>query len=156
MRYLLILFSLTFQGQVLHHQMISAQGASKELPDGIIVSQTIGQNSSIGTSSFNYVIQQGFQQSFWGMYVASNPTEKIQFITYPNPFIQTLNFEFSKVVTDEIQVNVFDINGRLIFSQTKKADHLLLTIFLPVLSRGEYLVRLNTSTFSLFTKTLKL
>lgn len=156
MRYLLILFTVTFHGQVLHHQMISAQGVSKKLPDGIMVSQSIGQNSSIGTSSLHYVIQQGFQQSFWGMYIASNPKEDLKFTTYPNPFIQTVNFEFTKAITDDIQVYVFDITGRLLSSQTKKADNLLLTVLLPVLSRGEYLVRLNTSTFSLYTKILKL
>jgi hypothetical protein len=147
---------VTFQGQVLHHQMISAQGASKKLPDGILVSQTIGQNSSVGTSSFDYVIQQGFQQSFWGKYIASNPPEKIKFNTFPNPFIQTLNFEFSKPIADDIEINVFDISGRLFFKQTKKADDFLLTVLLPVLSRGEYLVRLSTSTFTVYTKIIKL
>ncbi|WP_158727881.1 MULTISPECIES: T9SS type A sorting domain-containing protein [unclassified Flavobacterium] len=156
MRYLLILFTVTFQGQVLHHQMISAQGVSKKLPDGILVSQTIGQNSNIGTSSFDYVIQQGFQQSFWGKYIASNPPEKIKFNTFPNPFIQTLNFEFSKPIADDIEINVFDISGRLFFKQTKKADDFLLTVLLPVLSRGEYLVRLSTSTFTVYTKIIKI
>ncbi|QZK90272.1 T9SS type A sorting domain-containing protein [Flavobacterium sp. CHNK8] len=156
MRYLLILFTVTFQGQVLHHEMVSAQGASKKLPDGISVSQTIGQNSNVGTSSFNYVIQQGFQQSFWGKYIASNPPEEIKFNTYPNPFIQTINFEFSKIVSDDIEINVFDISGRLVFNQSKKADNFLLTVLLPFLSRGEYLVRLNTSTFSVYTKIIKL
>lgn len=156
MRYLLILFTLTLQGQVLHRQMISAQGATKKLPDGIEISQTIGQSSIIGTSSFNYVVQQGFQQSFWGMYIATNAAEKIQFKTYPNPFIQTLNFEFSKPIADDIEINVFDIHGRLIFTQTKKADNFLLTVLLPALSRGEYLIGLNSRTFSVFTKTIKL
>jgi hypothetical protein len=156
MRYLLILFTVTFQGQVLHHQMVSAQGASKKLPDGISVSQTIGQNSNVGTSSFDYVIQQGFQQSFWGKYIASNPPEKIKFNTFPNPFIQTLNFEFSKPIADDIEINVFDISGRLFFKQTKKADDFLLTVLLPVLSRGEYLVRLSTSTFTVYTKIIKI
>lgn len=156
MRYLLILFTLTLQGQVLQRQMISAQGATKKLPDGIEISQTIGQSSSIGTSSFNYVVQQGFQQSFWGMYIATNAAEKIQFKTYPNPFIQSLNFEFSKPIADDIEINVFDIHGRLIFTQTKKADNFLLTVSLPALSRGEYLIGLNSRTFSVFTKTIKL
>jgi carboxypeptidase C (cathepsin A) len=147
---------VTFQGQVLHHQMISAQGASKKLTDDISVSQTIGQNSSIGTSSLNFVIQQGFQQSFWGKYIASNPQKQLKFTTYTNVFIQTLNFEFLKLVSNNIQVNIFDISTRLIFNQRKKVDNLLLTIQLPVLSRGEYFVRLHTSIFTLHPKILKL
>jgi hypothetical protein len=42
MKYLLILFYVDFSGSGLHHQMISAQVLQK-LPDGVLVSQTIGK-----------------------------------------------------------------------------------------------------------------
>lgn len=156
MRYLLILFTVTFQGQILHHQMISAQGTSKKVANDIVISQSIGQSSIAGTSSLNFVIQQGFQQSMWTKYIALNQAEAIKIITYPNPFIQTVNFKFSKTIIDDVNVSVFDISGRLLFSQTKKVDNMLLSVLLPVLSRGEYLVQLNTSAFLLYTKILKL
>jgi hypothetical protein len=156
MRYLLIFFTVTFHGQVLHHQMLSSQGTSKKLPDGIVVTQTIGQQSISGTSSNNYVVMQGFQQSFWGKFIASNPTEVITATTFPNPFVQTVSFEFSKVITEEININVFDLSGRLVFEQKKKADNMILTIVLPLLPVSEYLVRLNTPSFSYFTKIIKL
>ncbi len=47
MRYLLIFFTITFHGQVLHHQMLSSQGISKKMPDGSVVTQTVGQQSLI-------------------------------------------------------------------------------------------------------------
>jgi hypothetical protein len=99
---------------------------------------------------------QGFQQSFWGKYIASNPTEVIKGTTFPNPFVQTVNFEFSKAITEEININVFDLSGRLVFEQKKKADNMILTIVLPLLPSSEYLVRINTPTFSYFTKIIKL
>jgi hypothetical protein len=156
MRYLLIFFTVTFHGQVLHHQMLSSQGTSKKLPDGIVITQTIGQQSLTGTSNNSYVVMQGFQQSFWGKHIASNTTEVIKTITFPNPFVQTVNFEFSKDITEEINVNVFDLSGRLVFEQKKKADNMILTIVLPLLPSSEYLVRLNTSSFSYHTKIIKL
>lgn len=156
MRYLLIFFTVTFHGQVLHHQMLSSQGTSKKLPNGIVVMQTIGQQSRIGTSNNTFVVMQGFQQSFWGKYIASNPIEVIQAKTYPNPFIQTVNIEFSKEIIDEITINVFDLSGRLVFEQKKKSDNMILTFLLPLLPSSEYLVRLNTSSFSYFTKIIKL
>ena len=61
-KYLLLFFSITFHGQVLHHQMISSQGASTKTPDGLIIMQTVGQQSLSGTAANkDYVIIQGFQ-----------------------------------------------------------------------------------------------
>jgi hypothetical protein len=48
-------------------------------------------DSSVGTSSFDYVIQQDFNRVLGKVYCLKS-TEKIKFNTYPNPFIQTLNF----------------------------------------------------------------
>jgi hypothetical protein len=93
MKYLLMFFSISFYGQVLHHQMISAQGLSKKIPNGMIVSQSIGQQSITGNSIDNYIVMQGFQQSVWGTYIASSKTDEIKTISYPNPFTETVNFQ---------------------------------------------------------------
>jgi hypothetical protein len=58
MKLFITLFLISFSGiygQSLHHQMLSAQGSSSTLSNGIFVSQTIGQQSVIG----NYT-QDGF------------------------------------------------------------------------------------------------
>lgn len=159
MKYLLLLFSITFQGQVLHHQMISSQGASTKTANGLMIKQTIGQQSLTGTSgNKNYVVMQGFQQSLWGKYIASNNVETIEGIkttTYPNPFTATINFQFSKPVTDMVSISIFDILGRLIFEQKKKAINTILTIDLTSLPTSEYLVRLNSTNLNYYTKIIK-
>ncbi|MFV7236933.1 MULTISPECIES: T9SS type A sorting domain-containing protein [Flavobacterium] len=156
MRYLLIFFTLTFQGQVLHHQMLSSQGLSKKMPDGSIIRQTIGQQTLIGTSSNNYVVMQGFQQSIWGKYIYSNLIDDIKTTTYPNPFIETINFQFSKPINGLIEVNIFDIVGRKIFELKKKSNDNILIIDLSLLPSSEYLIRLNAFNFSYYTKIIKL
>jgi hypothetical protein len=45
MKYLFLFFSCSFYGQVLHHQMLSAQGASIITNNGFVINQTIGQQS---------------------------------------------------------------------------------------------------------------
>jgi hypothetical protein len=92
MKFLLILL-LTFQGQVLHHQMISAQVLQKNITRWCFYHKLL--DSSVGTSSFDYVIQQDFNRVL-GKYIAQIHREN-KINTYPNPFIQTLNFEFSKL-----------------------------------------------------------
>jgi hypothetical protein len=159
MKYLLLLFSVTFHGQILHHEMLSSQGISTKTSNGLIVRQTIGQQSLTGTSTNkDYVVMQGFQQSLWGKYIASNNIEAVEDIkttTYPNPFTETINFQFSKPVTDVISISIFDVLGRLIYEQKKKAVNNVLTIDLASLPTSEYLVRLNTTKLNYYTKIIK-
>lgn len=159
MKYILLLFTITFQGQVLHHQMISSQGISTKMPDGLTIKQTIGQQSITGSSSNkDYVVMQGFQQSYWSKYIASNKIDVIQginTIAFPNPFTETINFQFSKPVTEEISIFIFDILGRLVYEQRKKIDNDLLTLDLTKLPTSEYLVRLNTINLNYYTKIIK-
>lgn len=149
-------FTITFHGQVLHHQMLSSQGMSKKMPNGTVVRQTIGQQSVTGTSSNNYLIMQGFQQSYWSKYVSSNTVDDIKITTYPNPFISTVNFELSKPIIGLINVNVFDLSGHLIFEEKIKPNNNILTIDLPALPSSEYLVRLNALNLKYYTKIIKL
>jgi hypothetical protein len=135
--------------------MLSSQGISKKMPDGLVVKQTIGQQSLIGTSSNKYVVMQGFQQSFWGNYISSNLIDDIKTTTYPNPFIETVSFEFSKPIIGFINVNVFDLSGHLIFEQKIKPNNTILIIRLPSLPSSEYLVRLSADNFSYYTKIIK-
>jgi hypothetical protein len=159
MKYLLLLFSITFQGQVLHHQMLSSQGLSTKMPDGLIIKQTVGQQSLTGTSTNkNYVVMQGFQQSLWSKYIASSNIDSIENIkttTYPNPFTETINFQFSKPIADIISISIFDVLGRLVYEQKKKAINTILTIDLASLPTSEYLIRLSTTNLNYYTKIIK-
>lgn len=142
--------------QQLHHQMLSTQGNSTVLANGTYVSQTIGQQSVIG----NYTREgktygQGFQQSMWGSYIKGNSTNTITTTTYPNPFVDVVNFEFSQILPDVISVELFDVRGRLVFSTSEKAEGNLLTINIPNIAASNYLVHLSTANYSYYTQILK-
>lgn len=156
MRYLFIFLTIPFYGQILHHQMISSQGVTTKIADGYIISQTIGQQSVTGNSNNKDIIIQGFQQSFWGNYIATNEKTEISIQTYPNPFTETVNFQFSQSMPNQIAVYVFDINGRLVFEKKETIDKLILTVNLSKLPQSEYLVHLQASNFKYYTKIIKL
>lgn len=156
MRYLLIFFAVPFYGQILHHQMLSSQGTSKELKNGLLVSQTIGQQSAIGNLSGNTVVIQGFQQSLWSSYITLNDQIEITTLTYPNPFTETVNFQFSQSIPDQISVQIYDLLGRLVFEKNDVINDRILTIDLSTLPQSEYLVRLQTLKFNYYTKIIKL
>jgi hypothetical protein len=155
MKYLFLIFTITFQGQVLHHQMLSSQGLSKKMPDGSIIRQTIGQQSLIGISNKKYVVMQGFQQSVWNENIPSNSSDDIKTIQYPNPFVETINFKFSKPISETIEIYVFDILGHLILRQKKKPDSSVLTINIPNIPNGEYIVKLIAKNYNYSGRILK-
>lgn len=156
MKYIFLLFSAAFYGQQLHHQMISSQGNSVQTADGFIIMQTVGQQSLAGTSSNDYIIIQGFQQSYWGKYISSNTTNPVEDVkTYPNPFTAIINFQFSKTIDEIINVNIFDVAGRLVYQEKKMAGNAVLTLDLSRLPASEYLIRLNTADFNYYTKIIK-
>jgi hypothetical protein len=158
MRYILIFFSCSFYGQVLHHQMISSQASFHESSTGLIIKQTIGQQSLTGNSSGDFVVMQGFQQSLWGKYIASTRVEDLSGIkttTYPNPFTETVNFQFSEPVTDFVTISIFDISGRLVYQKDKTPINNILTINLAMLPSTKYLVRLQTIKLNYYTQIIK-
>ncbi len=157
MKYLLLLFSITFHGQVLHHQMISSQGGTKKTANGTFVRQSVGQLSTSGNyDSESMTVGQGFQQSIWQKYIASSKIEAVGTITtYPNPFIDFVNFQFVDKIVGVISIYIFDVNGRMVFQKEKEINSSLLTIDLSILPRSQYLVRLKSEKFNYYTKIIK-
>lgn len=155
MKYLLFLFSITFHGQVLHHQMLSSQGGFATTSKGIKVSQTVAQQGAIGTfSSKNGILSQGFQQSKISNSIPLQ-TEFISTLVYPNPIFDTVNFKLSRTVVGKIEVSIFDTNGRLVFSQKKEQVDNTITITNLMLAAGEYFVKLDGNRYSFSTIILK-
>ena len=155
MKYLLLLFCSTFYGQILHHQMISSQSKSATLSNGMLVKQTVGQQSVIGNSKGDFIIIQGFQQNYWAKLLTDVPIKgNLVVTTYPNPFVTSINFEFSKPIK-EISITVFDIGGRLLFNQLKEVREGMLTLDLSGLPNSLYLVKITNSEINQYVKIIK-
>lgn len=159
MRLLLLGLLLSFSSlysQELHHQTLSSQGTSHTLSNGMYVSQTIGQQSVIGNyTSDGKTYGQGFQQSVWSKYISSNANNAISMVTYPNPFESTINFQFSQAIKEPISVSVFDVRGRLIYTEQKQALGNILTLELPQLADSNYLVKLTATNYTYYAQILK-
>lgn len=149
----LILCNLSF-AQNLHHQMISCQGGNSSNTSIGNVSFTVGQQSVIGTITDGFTVQQGFQQSNWGKIMQQN-TISLNTTVYPNPFIDLVNFSFSKSPGEEINVIVFDILGRLVYSDILNNKDNLISVNLNKLSSAEYIIKLTSNSYIFSTKILK-
>lgn len=141
---------------MLHHQSINSQGNSIKLNTGLVVNQTIGQQSSAVTSKSSVVVQQGFQQSFWSTLIErSTSSNSLQFVVYPNPFVSSINFQFSNVDDQKATISIFDIQGRMLLNKEIKIINSLISMDLSTLSEAEYLVRLTMNSSVHYCKIIK-
>lgn len=141
---------------MLHHQSINSQGNSIKLNTGLVVNQTIGQQSSSVTSKSSVVVQQGFQQSFWSTLIErSTSSNSLQFVVYPNPFVTSINFQFSNVDDQKATISIFDIQGRMLLNKEIKIINSLISMDLSTLSEAEYLVRLTMNSSVHYCKIIK-
>jgi hypothetical protein len=138
--------------------MMSTQGKSTYLKSGHYVSQTIGQQSIIGTSTSNkFRMNQGFQQSAWGQLITKyNSSFDIKISTYPNPFVNDITFKFSKHLEGAIQFLVFDTSGRLIVAKNTLMRNNTINENLYFLPSGTYLVQIKNKTITHYTKIIRI
>lgn len=137
--------------------MLSSQGASVKTKAGFLVKQTIAQQSVIGNfATSKFIIGQGFQQSnkIKALPILI-PNVAIETITYPNPFIDKVNFKFSSPIDGIITILLFDSLGRLVYSTKKYSEDSILTIDNLFLATGQYFAKLTTTNYTYTVNLLK-
>lgn len=121
-----------------------------------VVQQSIGQASAIGTfSNVDYILRQGFIQP--------NVLAKIRDIAiplsldaviYPNPFVESVTISFSEQIIDKVEVAVFDVLGRLVFSKSYLANQKVNVQF-NNLSVANYILKVTANNKQFIKKILK-
>ena len=155
MKLMLLLFiSAMGFSQNTQRQMISAQGGNASTTAGIVVKYTIGQQSVIGTKKGNVIIQQGYQQSNWKKISAANKVLVLT-TTYPNPYVDIINFQFSQFIGDTVFLSVYDVMGRQVYSNTLQILENKTSVNLQALPRATYFVQLYTNRYKYFTQIIK-
>jgi len=155
LKILFLLLTCNGYSQTLHHQMLSSQGTTTHTTGGVSVRQTIGQQSAIGNyRNSNIIVGQGFQQSN-KMKTAVTPVISVTTTTYPNPFIDRVNFQFSSPIAGPFKISLFDVMGRLVYYKEKTAINNIVTIDNLFFAQGEYFVKLTAKNFNYSTNLLK-
>lgn len=99
-------------------QMQSTQGGVYATSQGVVVSQSVGQQSVIGGhSSNNVVLSQGFQQKNWALLIDSN-TETFQPTLYPNPFRAGITLSFRTEINSPVTLALYNIAGIKAYTTT--------------------------------------
>ena len=151
---LFILFSFHSFGQQIHHQTNAAQGAIVSIPSVGLIKQTIGQQSVIGNYiGDNIFVGQGFLQGNFAK--KSISATSIEVLTYPNPFVSTLNFQFSTNITTPIDIKLYDVVGRVVYAAKTSIENNLLIIENLALPNGSYIISLKAQNLNYTTSLIK-
>jgi hypothetical protein len=125
--------------------MLSSQGVSKFIENGMFVSQTIAQLSVTGVFNNNLLRGfQGYQQPFLGATKFFQKSITKQPYAYPNPFSSSFRINIPDArLGDEVTVVVYDLNGKQLYSYKYfflATDFLLNLEYLP---SGSYLLSVS-------------
>jgi len=86
--------------------------------ESYVVQQSIGQSSVIGTYVIgNLTVRQGFiQPNVYAAIIDKKIPMNLGVVIYPNPFLANITLLFSEEIVDEVKVEIYDLLGRLVFS----------------------------------------
>ena len=153
-RFIIILFISSFGYSQLHHSTLSIQSNNFDSNNAKVL-YTVGQINPIGNFiSYKSNIFQGFHQPLLKSTIKKNIIE-YNILTYPNPFKSNINFEFKNISPSNIQIMIYDSNGRYIKSLYGISVQDVLSLNLVELSTAEYVVRLIGENLDYTTKIIK-
>lgn len=121
-----------------------------------VVQQSIGQASVIGTFyQGDVTLRQGFIQPYvWAKSIEAVLPVNLEVVIYPNPFTENLTLSFSEKINASVEVSVFDLLGRLVFSGNYAASQSI-NIRLSALAGAEYMIKGSTGNKQFIKKVLK-
>jgi hypothetical protein len=140
------LFSFLFLlgGGIQAQEVIASAGAEVESTGGSM-SYTIGEMVVTSTINDDGALTQGYQQGFLTPTAIDEIPAELELSLYPNPASDFIIIE-SKSLTDFEQITMYDMSGRLIWSQdgNNSIDNRL-TVDFTGHAAGNYIIRLADS-----------
>jgi len=121
-----------------------------------IVQQSMGQASAIGTfNNSEYTIRQGFiQPNVLAKIMDTNIPLNLEATFYPNPFTESVTLAFTEKIEGDVKVAVFDMLGRLVFSNNYAAEQNLKVQF-HNLSVADYILKVSANNKQFIKKIIK-
>lgn len=163
--FLLICFCCIVQQQVLSQSnplvrsTTGAAGSSESIVKGdkaYVIQQSVGQSSAIGTyNNSDYMLRQGFiQPNVLAKIIDKDIPATLQVVIYPNPFREYITASFNEEMLDIIEVQVYDMLGRLVFEKKYIADESL-KIILSSLPISNYVLKIKANNNQFVKKIIK-
>ena len=142
--FLCMVFTIaSLQAQELMRSTTGVAGTTSTLSLGsktLVVQQSIGQGSVIGTfASGAITLRQGYIQPPSIKTSIIEEDSNLLASVYPNPFTDAVNISFSEEVNGNLTIVIYDMLGRKVYDQSKRATQEM-TVNLQSLSSAQYIM----------------
>lgn len=153
---LFLLFSLFFQPvwSQHKHQMLSSMGSTSQTSSGVFATQTIGQTSVIGLYKNSRIgVSQGYQKPLLNQIIVNPQHNTLNIKVFPNPFVEKINISYFG--EDQLSLSLFDVTGKLIYSDELIFSSYTKLIDFKRLPAGFYFATISSKTSTFNTKLIK-
>ena len=153
---LFLLFSLFFQPvwSQHKHQMLSSMGSTSQTSSGVFATQTIGQTSVIGLYKNSRIgVSQGYQKPLLNQIIINPQHNTLNIKVFPNPFVEKINISYFG--EDQLNFSLFDVTGKLIYSDELIFSSYTKLIDFKRLPAGFYFATISSKTSTFNTKLIK-
>ena len=123
--FVLFLFTIVFAQSAVELPSFTS-GSYNAASDGTAMSGSIGQTFTENFSSDAVVISSGLWGSVSSLLLGIDNIMPLEFSlskAYPNPFNPTVNIDFSIPEAADVNINIFDLMGRLIFTHKQNFNN---------------------------------
>ena len=156
---MLFFIPLSIMGQEKLKETLASGGSSHIVYGAVtsyFVQESIGQGSVINTftSPTNYSSRQGYIQPISASTLYNGFADMIDADIWPNPFTEIVNINFNEPLVGPIKVQVYDLTGRVVYDQSLSPTPSIV-LLLDKLSRGTYLLKIESQERSLTSKLIK-
>jgi hypothetical protein len=157
-RYILILItSLFVLNATAQKQEVISSAGGYYTATGITLSWTLGETiiPSYGPTN-GLILTHGFQSVLRTVIVEENLDTQVKVVVFPNPASDYLNISFAEPLDAEVNLMLFDAQGKLFKSQVIEAATSEIQLNFQDLPSGIYLLKLNKGKLSNVYKVVKL
>ena len=123
------------------------------------IQQSIGQSTIIGGKKIGKInVQQGFLTNNKQFNINNSKRDfidtSLNVQIFPNPFIDHVQINFTKETVHDIQIHIYDLNGKILFSKKYKPTNM---VFVPMkfYRIGSYVIHIQSGSTSFSKKLLK-
>lgn len=146
-------------GKHLVRSTVGVSGSSTDIKiqnTNYVVQQSIGQSSVIGTFAIGDLnVRQGFiQPNVFAKIIDEKIPMNLDVVIYPNPFLESLSLFFNEAVADKVTVEIYDMLGRLIFSNSYPPSQNV-NVILDDFTVANYILKIQANNKQIVKKILK-
>ncbi|MGB2129596.1 MAG: T9SS type A sorting domain-containing protein [Flavicella sp.] len=135
---------------------LSSQGGVYTTLSDIVISQSIGQSSVIGSStSGNTTVFQGFQHKKWISLMRANK-RAFDVDVFPNPFKDKITLTFLSESDASTEVSLYTISGTLMYKGIHYQEGLTLEVEFPNLPVAPYMLRVSQNNNTNYQQLIKI